>query len=97
MSDTIQCSQCGKFIAYDDLESGAATLSNYVPDNHFDGEQIEFLCPRCNAVDDKIAVALRRSRGLLRWLTRNNRLAIIARVNAGLNRPFLVPSRCTGG
>lgn len=47
-SDPIKCDECGKFVAYADLESGAAKSTYVTPDSHFSDERIEFLCRRCN-------------------------------------------------
>ena len=46
MPNKIRCSYCGKFISYDDLDSGKAKCS-FVPDSSFGPEEIDFVCKKC--------------------------------------------------
>lgn len=43
----LQCDVCGKFLAYADIESGAAVNRLEEPDNAFGPERYERLCPTC--------------------------------------------------
>lgn len=43
----MKCCVCGRFIGYDDLDSGAAS-SEYTPISEFTKETIEFICKSCN-------------------------------------------------
>ena len=44
----IRCSNCGRFVSYDDLDSGAAQVE-FTPDTYFTVEEIEFFCRKCVA------------------------------------------------
>ena len=43
-----KCDECGKFVAYADLESGAALHTMHMPDSEFSAETWETLCAKCN-------------------------------------------------
>jgi len=46
MGNTIKCDSCGKYISYDDLDSGKAD-AEYTPDSYFTVEGVEFVCKKC--------------------------------------------------
>ena len=46
MSYDIKCESCGKFISYQDLDTGKAK-SMHIPDTHFTVEGVEFICSKC--------------------------------------------------
>lgn len=46
MSDAIHCADCGRFIAYADMDEGAARI-HYVPDSDCSTEVCEWVCQRC--------------------------------------------------
>lgn len=46
--DPIRCDECGKFIAYKDLDSGAAICHLISYDTEYSREEYEALCPKHN-------------------------------------------------
>jgi len=53
MNDPIRCSVCGRFISYDDIDSGAAKYK-FTPDTHFTKEYSEFICPFCGKKAEEV-------------------------------------------
>ena len=51
-SAPIRCFDCGKFVSYDNMESGAARFY-FVPDNHFGPERSEWTCAKCVIAEQK--------------------------------------------
>ncbi len=46
--DPIKCDNCGKFIAYDDIDNGA--ICNMItPDTEVSNECYETICKKCNS------------------------------------------------
>ena len=42
--NNLKCDECGKFISFDDLESGMATRKLITPDSNYSNEEYETLC-----------------------------------------------------
>ena len=42
----VKCDNCGRFIKYEDIGSGNATLM-FIPDSDVSHEEIKFRCPKC--------------------------------------------------
>jgi hypothetical protein len=45
---TIRCAGCGRFVSYDDIQSGRAS-SKFVPDSAYSTEEVAFHCVACTA------------------------------------------------
>lgn len=43
------CDQCGKYIAFTDIERGIASHKMITPDSHLSSEDYETLCSRCKS------------------------------------------------
>lgn len=54
-----KCDDCGKFIPWDDIESGKA-ISHIHPDTEFNSEWHESVCKRCNNKERNIEVEKNR-------------------------------------
>ena len=50
-STPLKCEVCGRFIGYDELESGDARHVLLTPDSEFTSEEWETLCPEHNHSD----------------------------------------------
>lgn len=46
MKNFIKCAECGRFISYIDIESGAAVYY-FVPDSYCAAEESWFICKKC--------------------------------------------------
>ena len=46
-SNPLKCEACGRFVSYNDIESGAATHKMVYPDSALSAESYETLCPPC--------------------------------------------------
>jgi hypothetical protein len=44
----LKCDECGRFISYDDIESGDARSELLTPDSEFTLETYTTLCKKCN-------------------------------------------------
>jgi len=55
----LRCDECGRFLRYDDLESGIAIRRLTLPDSEFSVETYETLCPIHYAAE-RIRAALSR-------------------------------------
>lgn len=49
--NSFKCDDCGRFIPYSDLDSGAASHRMVLPDTVLTQETWETLCARCKALD----------------------------------------------
>ena len=46
-----KCDNCGKFISYEDLDIGEATITMILPDSHYSIETWETICKRCKNLE----------------------------------------------
>ncbi|MCD6436213.1 MAG: hypothetical protein J7L15_07475 [Clostridiales bacterium] len=46
-----KCDNCGKFISYEDLDIGEATITMILPDSHYSIETWETICKRCKKLE----------------------------------------------
>ena len=53
MGCLFKCDACGRFISYDDIDSGRAVNKMITPDSDYSAEEWEILCKRCK---DKEAI-----------------------------------------
>lgn len=50
----LKCDVCGRFISYEDIESGAAVHKITSPDSALSSESYETICQRCRATEKRM-------------------------------------------
>lgn len=53
MNAAMKCDRCGKFVSYESLGRGWATMRLTTPDSHFTVEEWEIICEKCAVKEHK--------------------------------------------